>query len=185
MSACASCKKSPPAVTLKRCAKCSVTPYCSRECQKADWKSHKKSCGKQGSQADSSPFSSTNAGSNVLSPPKGLDGPVTKPFTRLDNGTWLHDRPERDVYRLLIDAYRMRMEDEYTLEGEADADSIYGGAADGTAGFRRFLRTVEQRRGLLPGWWTPEKSAACVEFGRDSDENWSSLSRAVEKEDIN
>lgn len=32
---------------LKQCAKCNATPYCSRDCQKADWKTHKKICGKQ------------------------------------------------------------------------------------------------------------------------------------------
>ncbi|KAL7903772.1 hypothetical protein GGI35DRAFT_465243 [Trichoderma velutinum] len=36
------CTKGPPEVTLKRCAKCSATPYCSRECQKNDWKAHNK-----------------------------------------------------------------------------------------------------------------------------------------------
>ncbi|QDS76084.1 hypothetical protein FKW77_006109 [Venturia effusa] len=31
---------------LLKCAKCCKTKYCSPECQKADWKEHKKSCGK-------------------------------------------------------------------------------------------------------------------------------------------
>ncbi|KAK4169848.1 hypothetical protein QBC43DRAFT_38684 [Cladorrhinum sp. PSN259] len=30
---------------LKACAKCRSVRYCSRECQKADWKAHKKNCG--------------------------------------------------------------------------------------------------------------------------------------------
>jgi hypothetical protein len=30
--------------TLKRCSKCKITSYCSRECQAKDWKIHKKAC---------------------------------------------------------------------------------------------------------------------------------------------
>ena len=29
---------------LKNCAKCKGIMYCSRECQKQDWKHHKKDC---------------------------------------------------------------------------------------------------------------------------------------------
>jgi hypothetical protein len=48
---CAGCKKKlhfsiSTAEALKRCARCKETFYCSRECQKTDWKSHKKSCDK-------------------------------------------------------------------------------------------------------------------------------------------
>ncbi|KAK3343547.1 hypothetical protein B0T25DRAFT_554606 [Lasiosphaeria hispida] len=184
MAACKACKKSPPAVTLKHCAKCSVTQYCSRDCQKADWKSHKKVCGKQGRPDRDLPFPSSADGSASLSPPIGLDGPVATPFTRLENGTWLHGRPEKDVHRLLIDSYRLRVEDMHNLEGQAEEDSIYGGAKDGVAGFSRFLDKTEQRNGLLPTWWGPEKKAACVELGRGGSGEWSSLSRAVEKSDI-
>jgi hypothetical protein len=34
-------------VLLKRCGRCLVTMYCSRECQKKSWKSHKKVCAKR------------------------------------------------------------------------------------------------------------------------------------------
>ncbi|KAK3331696.1 putative MYND domain protein [Cercophora scortea] len=196
--ACAACKKSPPEVTLKHCAKCFITDYCSRDCQKADWKAHKKICGKPGqedttggpsfanfSTGTRSGTSSARPAASVLSPPKGLDSPIAKPFTRLDNGTWLHDRPEKDVYRLLIDAYRMRVEDMYKFDGDVEEDSIYSGNSDGKLGFSRFLTKVEKcGGGLLPTWWTPEKKAACVKYGSDGSDSWADLGAAVEKADI-
>ncbi|OIW34344.1 hypothetical protein CONLIGDRAFT_626357 [Coniochaeta ligniaria NRRL 30616] len=113
-------------------------------------------------------------------PPKGLDAPITKPFTRLDTGTWLHGRPEPDVYRLLIDAYRMRMADDHTFSGAPAPDTI-----DQAAGFARFLATVEQGfRPLLPEWWDDDRKTACLAFGRDGTDGWSSLSRAVTKADV-
>ena len=42
-NSCVICKKD----ASKRCVKCLQTWYCSRECQVADWKSHKKHCNKQ------------------------------------------------------------------------------------------------------------------------------------------
>jgi hypothetical protein len=39
-----SCQRSD--VKLMRCAQCEETRYCSRECQVADWKAHRKVCDK-------------------------------------------------------------------------------------------------------------------------------------------
>ncbi|KAK8025262.1 hypothetical protein PG990_003085 [Apiospora arundinis] len=145
-SSCTVCKKTAQEVSLKYCAKCSKTPY-------------------------RPAYASTG-----LSPPKGLDQPITKPFTRLDNGTWLHDRPETDVYRL-------RVEDNYTIEGDADEDNLYSGAPDGLRGFRRFLRLAKSRQGLLQPWWGPTKQQACGRLGMDPSQ-WQDLRCAVEKSDI-
>src|SRR6266536_2388050 len=41
MDGCYVCQKP----TNTRCSKCHQTYYCSKECQKIDWKEHKKSCG--------------------------------------------------------------------------------------------------------------------------------------------
>lgn len=37
-------KPEPKDNSLKQCAKCRAEHYCSRECQKADWKKHNKVC---------------------------------------------------------------------------------------------------------------------------------------------
>ncbi|KAI1348984.1 putative MYND domain protein [Xylaria sp. FL0043] len=202
---CTNCKKA--SSELKRCAKCSTTLYCSRDCQKADWKTHKKICGKQAHER-SGTGGDSSAGT-ALSPPKGLESPITKPFTRLDNNTYLHDRPEEDVYRkydrahtpftydrlnclishkftrvgVLIDAYRMRLEDEYVFEGNTAVDSIYGGAKSSITGFRKFLRLAASRPGLLPPWWNASKQKACEELGMSSSQ-WHDLRCAVEKSDV-
>ena len=178
---CTSCHKPSSEVTLKRCAKCSTTPYCSRDCQKADWKAHKKICGRQSTSAaaGSSPSTGTTRGS----PPKGLEKPIPNPFARLNQGTWLHDRPETDVYRLLIDAYRFRVEDNYNLEGDVDEDSLYNGAPDGLRGFQRFLDIAQSRPGLLPPWWDASKRQECERLGMDASQ-WQDLRCAVEKHDI-
>jgi splicing suppressor protein 51 len=109
--------------------------------------------------------------------------PINKPFTRLSNNTWLHERPDTDVYRLLIDAYRLRVEDEYKFDGNIEEDSIYTGAQDGLNGFRRFLGLVESHRELLPSWWSPTKRELCENLGMDASQ-WHDLRCAVEKSDI-
>ncbi|KAH8767719.1 hypothetical protein BGZ57DRAFT_923204 [Hyaloscypha finlandica] len=46
ISKCASCSalETDPEKPLKPCAKCQTVRYCSRDCQKKDWKLHKKIC---------------------------------------------------------------------------------------------------------------------------------------------
>lgn len=136
---------------------------------------------KQSANAISSGASTSE--STRLSPPKGLDQPISMPFTRLDNGTWLHDRPEIDVYKLLIDAYRLRVEDTYVMEGEFMEGSLYAGNAHGLPGFRKFLKTAATVSGLLPPWWNDEKKEACERLGMVKSQ-WSDLRYAIEKHDV-
>lgn len=112
---------------------------------------------------------------------KNLQQHIVQPFHRLNDKTWLHGRPETDVFKLLIDAYRLRMEDNYMF-GDPDEDSLHAGAPSGLPGFRRFLRKAESRAGLLPSWWSAEKKAVCVAYGNQ--DGWSDLTTTVEKSDI-
>ncbi|KAH8175800.1 MYND finger domain-containing protein [Sarocladium implicatum] len=171
-TACASCTKSDTEAGLKRCAKCQTTYYCSRDCQKADWKVHKKICGKQAGQGGSS----SSASGVKVSPPKGLEQPIAKPFSKLVGKTWIHDRPEKDVFRLLVDAYRLRVNDDINFGGDT-------GVPDVVAGFDRFLSQASSRANLLPPWWSTEKQSQCKAFGSGED-RWCNLAFSVEKADI-
>lgn len=182
MSSCTVCSKAPPAVTLKQCAKCSTTPYCSRECQKQDWKSHRKICGSSGSASASGSTSGSTSSSSGSSSAKGLEWPVSDPFTRLTKDTYLHRRPRGDVYRLLIDAYRLRACDEHTFDIRTPPGSLYGGAPHAQGEFERFLDTAEQTRGLLPPWWTSETRAECIALGMGTTPGeWANLRKKVDK----
>ncbi|KAI0130383.1 hypothetical protein BJ170DRAFT_620007 [Xylariales sp. AK1849] len=180
---CSKCQKTD--IELKKCGKCRLTSYCSRDCQAADWKVHKRACGR--SEQNASTSSGNHRGSsapNQPSPGKGLEAPTDNPYSRLHSRTWLHDRPEKDVYKLLIDTYRLRMEDNYTFDGDADLDSIYGGAAHGLRGFRRLLAKAKSRPNILPPWWNDEKQKECEAVGMGGSD-WSDLAAAVEKADVN
>jgi hypothetical protein len=44
---CLKCEVKEGTSPFKKCARCGIARYCSKECQKGDWKRHKKECGKQ------------------------------------------------------------------------------------------------------------------------------------------
>ena len=115
---CANCKKTAAALnltSLSACANCRSTRYCSRDCQKADWRTHKQVCGLR----PSGTFMGIQQSNTYSSPRlKDLEKHVAIPFTKLDQGKYLHDRPEKDAYKLLIDSFRMREADNLNLEGK-------------------------------------------------------------------
>lgn len=182
-------------VSLKRCGICQITRYCSKECQIINWRAHKQVCASIAMSAGpqpspepagtgNTPFQASpslhhpNQDGNIA---KGLVVDVDKPFHRLNAKMWLHGRPERDVFKLLIDTYRLRMDDNMKA-GEVDADSVYGASSDGQGGFRRFLCLAEEQAGLLPSWWSQEKAVECTDLGLSG--GWSSLASAVGKSEI-
>jgi len=169
---CASCQSTQAgrANPLKQCAKCKKAYYCSRECQKADWKSHKPVC--RAVNAEPPPPNTATA----ISRPYSKD----KPFTALGNSSWLRDRPEKDTFKLLVDTYRMRKADQFKFDETVVGVNVHTGSSRFAIknDFFDFISTVkanderraqEQKPELLPPWWNADKTIRCVELA-ESDE---------------
>lgn len=167
-------------ITLKYCSACMERTYCSRTCQKKDWRAyHKDNC--------TEAVESEQQKSLHESP---LDVPETPPIqiycfnddALLDDTSesFLHDFPAREVYVRLIDTYRLHVEDEYRFNGVTTG--LYAGRRP-LRQFRKFLDLAESREKLLPSWWSKEARAECESLGMDPRE-WSNLEGAVEKSDI-
>ena len=169
--ACAGCKKSQSEFTvpLKRCAKCQTQRYCSRDCQKADWKVHKKICGPN---QQNKPKATTVFGA--------MPKPAGNFFSGLVQDDYLHSLSEKDAFIRLIDCYRMRVEDDYKFA--ADPRGLYNDE-DPLKDFQKFLNLAQKRKGVLPGWWNGDKRKACERLATDS-KQWAFIGAPVEKSDI-
>lgn len=162
---------------LKHCAKCKTTLYCSRDCQKADWKNHKRICASQAS----STASEGGAGSQGPAPSQHNPGfNAVNHLFGLGRDDYLHNLPEKDAFAQLIDCFRMRVEDEYAFAG--NLMGLYN-EEDPRREFKKFLDLAESRPGLLPPWWNAEKRRECLRMAVDSSQ-WSDINCAVEKHDI-
>ncbi|KAF9700337.1 hypothetical protein EKO04_001641 [Ascochyta lentis] len=172
---CAYCKKTAETrglQCLQSCARCKTALYCGRDCQKADYKSHKKVCPKP--REHSNPYSAPRL--------HALERHVPDPFTQLDNGTYLHNRPESDTFKLLVDSFRIRQADDFDYEKKTTPPSIYTGAACSTEPFRQYLNKATTCKSLLPPWWTPEKIEECVILGKSG--GWSDIRKKVTKHEV-
>jgi len=93
---------------------------------------------------------------------RGSNNPyaISNPFKALNDDTWLHNRPEKDVYKLLLDAHRLRLDDEYNFRGNV---SEYPAQE-----FHDLLIKAERRRGgkILPSWWNQTKRQECERAAR-------------------
>jgi splicing suppressor protein 51 len=116
---------------------------------------------------------------------------IRKPFTALQNGTWLHERRKEDVFQLLSDIFRMRREDKYTFEQFVQEGSVYAGASPASElnNFRAFLQNATNldiqrpnNKRLFPVWWSSEEFERCMEVATTDKD--AMVGYAVEKHDI-
>lgn len=154
---------------LKKCTKCKSVLYCNRKCQRAHWKEHKKQCSRLAGERVP-PSAQSGSGSSSSS--------AANPFARLSKNTFLHDRPEEETFRILVDVLRMRQEDTNTFEGEAMPGTIYNGESSSELAFRNMLWRAKQVQGLLPLWWSCGKEEECIRKNREA------LQSAQKKSDI-
>lgn len=161
---------------LKRCAHCPTAFYCSRECQKADWKIHKLVCARP---PKPSPACTENPDPSAV----GGHSPGFKAVNMLlglNRDDSLHELSEKDVFAQLIDSFRLRITEEAEYGG-----NIRGTYADRDirSAFGAFLDLAESREGILPYWWNKLKREECESMAADA-KGWSDINCAVDKHQI-
>jgi splicing suppressor protein 51 len=133
---CATCNTTD--VPLLKCARCKAVSYCSKDCQKAHWKTHKQIC------------------AHIAD------------VRAISNNKVYHNRPEEETFKLLIDTLRMRQEDEYALDGEHMSGTIYNQEPNSEKAFRTFIRKAKAVSGILPPWWDHKSLEKCLSYSRNS-----------------
>jgi splicing suppressor protein 51 len=102
-----------------------------------------------------------------------LSTPIKKPYHKLKERAWLHDRSDADVMKLLVDTYRFRRLEEFNVLHcteiiELDPESLYY-----MQHFRDYINDAA-RKNLLPAQFTEAKIEKCIEYAFDTS-NWSNL----------
>lgn len=94
---------------------------------------------------------------------------------------WLSSLPDTVCYDAIIDAYRLRVEDEYVLTGKVEVGSLYAHDFP-LAHFILFIE-LARREGILPDTWSPKRSVACQQIALDEDGD-ACILHAVDKDYI-
>lgn len=187
-----------PANPLKRCSRCLTARYCNRDCQMAAWKEHKNGCldnstdNDQGTNTRSHPSSTSKKGPQAThaSPEdeaKDPNGAFLAATMLIVKSQWLENRPEEEVFGIVVDAYRWYRGSDFDVNGGVRQDALNGGG-DPKVGFRHFLLSAERAGNTLPKWWSPAKRAACEHWAAqqmETEGSWSKLGRAIKMRDVN
>jgi splicing suppressor protein 51 len=99
-----------------------------------------------------------------------LDSIVDKSFHKVDEQRWLHGISQTGTYKLLIESYRLRDEDEYKFRGDVAVTldpTAPNSSRKHSNAFKRYLLKAEKREGLLPPWVTALHTKGCVNMGAE------------------
>ncbi|OQE20300.1 hypothetical protein PENSTE_c013G01768 [Penicillium steckii] len=108
---------------------------------------------------------------------------VPNPFRRLKERRWMCGRPREDVYKLMIDAYRLRLDDDSKFLNALHEDTIYTKTnIQGLIVLDRFIQMAEFEN-LMPVWWNHSEMTGCIATG--SSETWSSTKNKITIDDVN
>lgn len=190
---------------LKRCGTCKMVLYCSRECQIGHWPVHKAACRKL--EMTTTTTSAAPRRLNPLAAPFYPALPESQTDTEfLDDDehdalvsyimsllhgdlgssapndipdSYLSELPRKMVFRQLIDAYRLRIEDDY-LGGGGWSGPMED--EDPHDNFRDYLDEAEES-GVLPGWWNKGARKACMRLANNQN-GGCCIYRALEASDI-
>ena len=143
-----------PPIQLKQCSACKLAKYCSQNCQKQHWPTHKRTCTYKHQLKELTNLSSEHTIT------------VESPFTKLESNTYLDNRSASSIYTILTDTFRLHVEDSYLLRNKIVRGSIYDEPLDNGMGcFVEFLSRVEgNKHNLLPDWWDDKHLQACLEY---------------------
>ncbi|KAL2125653.1 hypothetical protein VTJ04DRAFT_2018 [Mycothermus thermophilus] len=137
------------------------------------------------------------------SPSRGLEQAIYKPFTHLSHGTWLLNRPPTDVYCILIDAFRLRLDDEAVWEHRPGGHNPIPVRHEVTESkelaeleekihttelvqrFQVFLRILTDFQPLLlPDWWDESHQNACEGMILGEADLWYDIRLPVTRADV-
>lgn len=174
--ACSVCQKTGQ---LKQCGGCGVVKYCSKICQGLDWSSHKLTC------AGRRPQHQTRASDPQFTTDISPNG-FTAMLMPGNEGLFVN-QSRANVFRRLIDLYRLRVEDTYVWGGEMIGlyETLTNGEDDEIPleHFKSYLKKAERCTGFLPTWWNKQAEEECIKIACDPNGN-SYIGHTVEKSDI-
>ncbi|KAF2430726.1 hypothetical protein EJ08DRAFT_679011 [Tothia fuscella] len=169
---CGKCAKAETSlkVPLKPCAKCNTGSYCSRDCQTADWKLHKKVCASNAAAertraeeaAKSAPATTFEEPAQQEAEDEDEDEDEGEDWTDEEDSipdemlaALLQKMPHEDTYKIFVNTFQRYKKDREKENGEP-----LEGPEELKKHFRIFLENMEKDE-IVPKWWDESKRVKC------------------------